>query len=243
MKYLIKQGVNINAPNASGRTYLHFPNAEIEMAKIFLENGIDLKAKDEYGRTPLHCVCAGYCSIELAKLLIEKGADVNSKDEEGRTPMHTVCKIMRLDLAVLLLKHGANVNSVANNGETPLYCSVPSFSVVSFLLESGASTDCFVKESKGRPSLLHFAAAKGHVDTVKLLLNAGADPTRKSKEGLTPYLMAEKEDIVNLLRSITLRTFVVKRALRISRSLIECTSTKNMKKNVILKLILWVSKI
>ncbi|KAL6044623.1 putative ADP-ribosylation factor GTPase-activating protein AGD15 isoform X1 [Balamuthia mandrillaris] len=52
--------------------------------ELLLQNGGDINAKDDKGRTPLH-YCALYGQVECAKVLWNKGAKL-CKDGEGRSP-------------------------------------------------------------------------------------------------------------------------------------------------------------
>jgi hypothetical protein len=56
-----------------------------ELAKMLIEAGADLDAKDSDKWTPLH-LAAEYNHPELAKMLIEAGADVNAEDKNKRAP-------------------------------------------------------------------------------------------------------------------------------------------------------------
>ncbi len=55
IKYLISAGVDVNQKTANG-TALHVACAygQTEIVKILLQNGADLRIKDDYGKTPRH---------------------------------------------------------------------------------------------------------------------------------------------------------------------------------------------
>ena len=67
-----------------------------------LDKGVDVNAKDGYGRTPLHEAK----TKEIAELLIAKGADVNAKNDEGKTPLDMAIDRKRTETIDLLRKHG-----------------------------------------------------------------------------------------------------------------------------------------
>jgi len=65
-----------------GTIHIKCFNGNIEAVKQHLDNGVDVDAKSDNGRTPLHTAVSNDHK-EIAELLIEKGADVNAKLTEG----------------------------------------------------------------------------------------------------------------------------------------------------------------
>ena len=57
------------------------------IAKILIENGANVNAKDDLGYSPLHW-SARLGKDNVAKLLIEHNADVNARDANRKTPLH-----------------------------------------------------------------------------------------------------------------------------------------------------------
>jgi ankyrin repeat protein len=66
-------------------------STEFEMkpivARVLIDCGSDVTAKDETHATPLH-LAAFWGSAEIVQLLIEHGADVAAQDRHKRTPLH-----------------------------------------------------------------------------------------------------------------------------------------------------------
>ena len=75
----------------------------IEAVKQRIADGVDVNAKAEYGRTPLHWA-AWVGHKEIVELLITAGADVNAKEEDGDTPLDKAK--YKPETADLLRKHG-----------------------------------------------------------------------------------------------------------------------------------------
>ena len=76
-----------------------------EAVKQYLADGVDVNAKDDWGKTLLHST-AEMRRKEIAELLIAEGADVNAKDDEGDTPLYYAHRRVYTEVAALLRKHG-----------------------------------------------------------------------------------------------------------------------------------------
>ncbi|XP_014671481.1 PREDICTED: ankyrin-1-like [Priapulus caudatus] len=146
------------------------------MERILLSHGVDANTADSQGETSLyHAACSG--QLDIVNLLLEAGADPNVADSYGRTTLYRASCFGRLDIVRLLLETGANPNvAETRNGATPLMMAVKDGeeAVVRMLLSHGA--DANAADSQGRNSL-YYAAFSGWLDIVRLLLEAGADPT------------------------------------------------------------------
>ena len=92
---------------------------KIEAVKQHLNDGTEVNAKGETGRTPLHwAAIEGH--KEIAELLIAKGADVNAKGVFEMTPLHEAAASGRKEMAEQLIAKGADVNAKNERGQTPV---------------------------------------------------------------------------------------------------------------------------
>ena len=124
---LITHGANVNAQDKEENTPLHFRyfskifpceydeyeeteemknylKQQLHIAKVLIEHGADVNAKNKYGWTPLFYTC----DVDMAKLLVEHGADVNAKDNREDTPLHNPGSA---DMANFLIEHGADLHA------------------------------------------------------------------------------------------------------------------------------------
>jgi len=90
-----------------------------DTARLFLERGADVNARNKNGYTPLHYACwKGHGGT--VHLLLDHGADPNARGGLEDTPLHWACFHGRTGATRLLLDHGADANARNKWGDTPL---------------------------------------------------------------------------------------------------------------------------
>lgn len=138
---------------------------------------------------PLHTAIR-YRRTEIALLLLERGAAFDAIDQQKRTPLSLAAENGLESVVEKLLERGADPELVASPGHnTPLVEAAENgwSSIVKILLRHHAKIN--VKGAFGWTPL-HAAAAAGHRELVRFLIEQGADETQKSLRGDTPAQLA-----------------------------------------------------
>ena len=93
-----------------------------------------------------------------------------------------------------VLETGVDVNSRTRNNETPLHfaCIARAYEAAVALIASGA--DVRIKTRHFLETPLHFAVQEGHIPTITLLLDAGAEPNARNCDGEGPIFSAIRWD-------------------------------------------------
>lgn len=164
---------------------------------------------------------AGKGNTARVQELLSQGVNVNMRGGDGNTPIMEAAYGGHLDTVRLLLDHGADLSAKKRDGATALTLTsnkdiVALFKNVSSMVAAAAAGNNPILEtfiSNGTPinalsetgeSALHAACWNGKVETVKLLLERGADPQIKKTDGASPVSLAsgqKHEDIVALLNA------------------------------------------
>jgi ankyrin repeat protein len=214
VKALLDGGANPNATNKTGATALMWAVPNPEKVKLLVARGADINARSrDLERTPL-LIAAGYPrSAEVVRFLIGKGADVRAVDKDGmgvlgRASLSSDVEMLRLlleggrafseagfgpsddlvyarhyppSIEYLLSKHvkiGANALALAPNRDEP--------KLFERLIAGGADVNARLAGVQRTPLLTAASAEQSGPDTVRLLLEKGADPNVEDYEGERP---------------------------------------------------------
>jgi len=202
---LLKQRVDVNTPQIDGMTALHWTTYQddLELAKLLVRAGANVKAANRYGVTPLSLACTNGNGA-MVEMLLKAGADPNAPLPGGETPLMTASRTGTLAAVKALISHRASVDSKDDRrGQTALMWAAAEghASVVQALIDADA--DFRIRVPSGFTPLL-FAVRGGHLDVVRVLLKAGADVNetipvegrrrgyggRLPPAGVTPLLLA-----------------------------------------------------
>ncbi|MDG2271721.1 MAG: ankyrin repeat domain-containing protein [Halioglobus sp.] len=152
---------------------------DAERVARLLTDRPDLNEATGDGMTAAHWAAqSGH--VAILQFLLDAGANVDPATRIGSyTPLHIASGQANGAIVSLLLQAGADVNaSTTNSNATALHLAaqaVGGAKSVEALLEHGA--DVNAKEGAAGQTPLMFAAAKNRVESVELLLAAGADPS------------------------------------------------------------------
>lgn len=160
-----------------------YEHGSTEIVGSLISHGVSVNIGTADGQ-PLLILSIARGDLEMLDLLLKAGADANIRDIKGNPALVSAIANAQYSAATRLVEHGASVNVKGPNwaaihlgalhGRTKL-CQI--------LLDAGASVDQLGNASN---TALMLAAKEGHAETVKLLLEHGADPNRKNAEGKTP---------------------------------------------------------
>lgn len=154
---------------------------DIKIVNALLDANADTSVREKYnGQTALMwAVAENHAGV--AKALIDSGSNINSKSNGGFTPMHFASQNNSFDSVKVLLSMDADINAMSPEKWSPLLLAAASGSneLTKYLLEMGA--DPGVTDYKGF-SPLHYAAMKRNMlESVRSLLEKGADPNVQIK--------------------------------------------------------------
>jgi ankyrin repeat protein len=145
--------------NSSG-TPLHLAawNGQVSSLKMLLSEDLDINARDDRQQTALHrAALAEENSVKSCELLLSKGVDHLAYDREGQTAFH----------------------SAWGRSSSPM-------DILELMIEKGIPIDVLTKGGNQMPlgmSALLLACEDGRDDAVDLLMDRGADVSRRDSSG------------------------------------------------------------
>ena len=90
-------------------------SGNVELSRLLVEHGADVRAQTKDGSTPLH-LAAQHGTVPAARFLIEHGADVTAEDKGALTPLHLASQEGYMDVESLIVNHWEEVTLVISVG-------------------------------------------------------------------------------------------------------------------------------
>ena len=216
VRTLVKQRIDVNAPQGDGSTALHWAARvdDLGIADILIRAGARANVANDDGATPLHLACINR-SAGMVDRLLGAGADANAAMLNGETVLMTCARSGNAQAVKALLVHGAKVNAkeTGHDQTALMWAAAQSHpDAVQLLVEAGADIRARSKiypqtvvgedtQRAGREELnytvlmggmtpLLFAARDGDVEVARLLTAAGADPNDHLPDGTSALVLA-----------------------------------------------------
>ncbi len=210
VELLLKHGADANKADASGATALMWAIPNVEKARILLSAGANVNARSQTERTPLLVAAAYPRTVELLRLLLDRGADLRVQDRAGATALSLAVRSADVDVVRFLVEKGLDPSALSpaarrvgftrwdlpttdylmSKAPTPAQdllgaaATWQPTALVGRWIDLGADVNVGVPAQYGRTPLMNAVTSEAEgADTVKLLLDHGADPNAVTTEG------------------------------------------------------------
>jgi ankyrin repeat protein len=210
---LLARGADPNRPDASGATALMWAVPDLAKMRALIGRGAKVNANATSERTALLVAASYPRAVPALRLLIDSGADLRAQDRAGSTALSLAVRSADSDVVRFLVERGLDMAALSPAARR-VGLNRPDRSTTDLLLSKdlGPGPDVLVTTTSWQPTTLvdrwiasgadvnaRNAAQYGRtplltavtselqgIETLKTLLDHGADPSAPTTEGETP---------------------------------------------------------
>jgi ankyrin repeat protein len=204
VRELLKAGADVNAKNKRNWTALHFAvlwgNSEIVQLLVDAKSNVN-EAEETFGLTPLMWA-ARDGNLKTIDILVDAGANLFQKDKFGKSAILFAAEGGKPEVIKKFLSLGFDANTADDySGRTALIAAVRYPEAIKVLMEAGAKVND--RQTVLGMTALYVAAQNGWTDSVRVLIDAGADVNISDTDGQTPLnraIVGKHTEVADLLR-------------------------------------------
>ncbi|RFU35297.1 hypothetical protein B7463_g1040, partial [Scytalidium lignicola] len=208
LNMLLEYGADPTWTDDDGNTLLHEigrrfqgSDEDIQLIKRLIECGVSFHSVNKKGRTVAHVVpseCRKTCHPGTRDFLftilqkIDPSFDINARDLDGHTSLH-LAAVVSEPRTFSLIHAGADPGAQSHDGRTPLHCAARGCQsgilamIIRLSGELKQRLDIDAVDTHGQTPL-HDACRSGCPESVRILLDAGADFNVLDTSNCTPLV-------------------------------------------------------
>src|SRR5260370_1278191 len=190
LERLLKQGADPNKRNDANATALMWAATDLEKTRLLLDHGADVNARSSDVRTPLMIAARRPGNASVVKLLLDHGANPNPNPHPAAESSPLIEAATAGDAASmeLLLGRGADAKAAAEPA-LEMAVSMRCSKCIALLAAKDLDREAY---SAALPNI----AALGDANSVRLMLDHGADVNAFDPLGRTPLMYAAASDLL-----------------------------------------------
>src|SRR5712691_4869594 len=213
VELLLKHGADPNRTGPGGATALMWAVPDSEKVRRLLTHGAMVNARSDTERTALLVAASYPGTVDVLRLLLDRGADLGAQDRGGSTALSLAVRSADVEVVRFLVDKGLDpkglsplaqragfarydlptTDFVMSKGVTPpadVLITAATWQPTDHVarwIERGANVNAVAAPAQyARTPLINAVASEAEgAETVKLLLEHGADPNAKMTEGET----------------------------------------------------------
>jgi len=221
IQYLLNlEGLELNLLDEDGNSIMHHVEVlkDDGIATKLLIAGAEPTLKNNSGESfLLTTALRGKNGEDLIDIALENGADVNCLTANGNTILMELIALSSnltikdkdkreslLKTSRKMLQHGGNINAIEQNNESGLFNAIRlcDYELTSFLLSGGIDPNIISDNKETVLNLIIYEGIK-ELDIISLLIDYGANPNIRNKDGKSIY------ELLNMLTLHTLGTKII----------------------------------
>ena len=195
LRELLKWEPQLDQVTSLGETLLEIAADDASLVEMLLDAGADAESTNRSRQTVIN-IAVERQKVDVVSLLASRKVDIHHRDKYGWTPIHDATgSVPNAEIVRILLESGADLNDSLGDGRTPLHLAARRYpETLRVLLEFHGALDLEKRNDDGETPLLTLTSSS-EIETVKLLVRAGANVNAQDSRGWTPLMEAVNDDM------------------------------------------------